>query len=112
MKKPAIPESAIQKACLEYLRAKRIFAWRVNSGAVTATYNGKTRFVRFNGMPGMSDICGVLPDGRFLAVEVKREGGKTTPDQQTFLESVTKTGGLAIVVHSVDELDQAIREAA
>ena len=97
-------ETDIVRACLEYLAARKIMAWRSNSGAVKATYGGKTRFVRFNSAKGMSDICAILPGGRFCAIEVKRPGGKMTEDQERFQDDVERSGGYAIMVTSVDEL--------
>ena len=97
-------ETDIVRACLEYLAARKIMAWRSNSGAVKATYGGKTRFVRFNSAKGMSDICAILPGGRFCAIEVKRPGGKITKEQWAFGTDVRKAGGFAIVVTSLDDL--------
>ena len=42
--------------------------WRQNQGGMP---NGRGGFRRFNGMPGLSDIIGILPDGRFFACEIK-----------------------------------------
>lgn len=100
-----LTETMIVRACLDWLAYKGIVAWRSNSGAVKASYKGKSRFVRFNTMKGMSDICAILPDGTFAAIEVKKPGGQPTDDQEEFLRKVRSTGGVGIVVHSVDELD-------
>jgi hypothetical protein len=97
-------ETDIVRACLAYLRARGVFAFRVNSGAVAGEHKGKRRFVRFNGAKGCSDILGVLPGGRFLAVEAKRPGNRPTADQAAFLAAVSAAGGLALVVHDVAEL--------
>lgn len=64
-------EDVVLHQCLEYLKMKGIYCWRQNSGAVRI---GK-RFVRFTSINGVSDIIGILPDGRFLAIECKREQG-------------------------------------
>jgi hypothetical protein len=47
-------ESAIQKQILEYLSAERILAFRMNSGAMSGEYNGKTRFIWSRGYWGGS----------------------------------------------------------
>lgn len=53
---------------------------------------------------GSADLIGMLaPQGRFLALEVKRPGEKPTREQELFLELVRKSGGVAAVVHSVEE---------
>lgn len=56
------------------------------------------------GYPGIADIIGMLRDGRMLALEVKDKGGKTTKDQDCFLESVNHWGGLGAVVRSAEEV--------
>jgi hypothetical protein len=52
-----------------------------------------------------------LPDGWFLAVEVKAPHGRLSPEQSAFLEKVRSLGGVAVVARSYRELDSALREA-
>ena len=54
--------------------------------------------------PGVSDILGILKDGRFLAIEVKSAKGRISPHQQLFLNEITARGGLAFVAKSVEEV--------
>jgi hypothetical protein len=42
--------------------------------------------------------------GRFLAIEVKRPGGKATQEQQQFIDTINAAGGLAFVAHSIEEV--------
>ena len=106
MKKLVIPESAVLSQCLAWLHVRGIFAWRNNIGAAK-TEDG--RFVRF-GIPGASDIIGVLPGGRFLAVECKRStGGRVSDQQKAFLEKIEKAGGLAVIATSLEDLMEAIK---
>lgn len=95
-------EADIQRQILEYLKVHGIFAWRQNQGGMTATHNGRSRFVRFAHVDGISDIIGVLPGGRFMAIEVKRRGGKPTDAQAAFLERVWSEGGAACVADSLE----------
>jgi len=46
--------------------------------------------------------------GRILCVETKRPGQSLTPYQHAFLDVVRSHGGIALVVHSVAELEQAL----
>lgn len=103
----SVLESDIQKACLDYLAMRGIFAWRQNQGAIPLADGG---FRRFNGMKGQSDIIGICPDGRFLAIEVKRPGNKPTEDQWQFIENIQKHGGVAMWVRSVDEMEADLKE--
>lgn len=100
-------ESEVLRACLDYLRARGILAWRNNTGAMSATYKGKTRFIRFS-EPGIADILGVLPGGRLLAVECKRPGGKLSELQAAFLARVRDAGGLAVCVDDVRFLERVV----
>jgi hypothetical protein len=103
------PEGAVVKACLEYLELRGVYAYRQNTGA--AEYQdkaGKKRFVRY-GKPGVSDIIGVLPGGRFLAVECKAPGGRLSENQIEFLNDIERMGGLAVVAKSVDDLERSLR---
>lgn len=98
------PEGRVLAACLDYLHARKIFAWRNNSGAVKyQNAEGRGRFLRF-GYVGSSDIIGVLPDGRFLAVECKAEKGRVSEAQRFFLSEVTKLGGVSVVAKSIEDV--------
>lgn len=101
----AVPlEREIQASILEYLHVKKIFCWRNNSG-VNFLQNGQGKFRAIRiGLPGSSDILGVMPDGRFLAIEVKRPGKKPTPEQEAFLHEIASRGGVAFVACSIDEV--------
>jgi hypothetical protein len=46
--------------------------------------------------------------GRFLAIEVKRPGGKPTPEQLQFIDTINQAGGLAFVAHSIEEVEKSI----
>ena len=98
-----VTEGEIQNQILDWLNLKQIFNWRQNTMGV---YCGKDNQgnARFRKAPttGVSDILGVLPNGRFLAIECKRPGGKTTPEQLEFIDSVNSNGGLAFVADSLD----------
>ncbi|MBL8967690.1 MAG: VRR-NUC domain-containing protein [Spirochaetaceae bacterium] len=104
------PEGEVLNACLEYLRLRRVYAWRNNSGAVKlrGAAGARDRFVRY-GKPGSSDILGILDDGRFLAIECKAPRGKgPTEAQRDFLEDIRKRGGLAFVARSVEDMEREL----
>lgn len=103
MKAPT--ETALVKAAIEFLRLRQIMCWRNNTGVLR---NPVGRPVRF-GIAGSSDILGIIPsEGQFLAAEAKMPGRKPTPVQEAFLSEVRDAGGLAIVFHDLDELEQAL----
>ncbi len=78
-------ETQIVRAILEYLRARGFWAERRNSRVMMLPgKGGRLRPVRFGGVKGASDIIAVGPQGRFIAIEVKRHGGKATLEQQGY----------------------------
>jgi hypothetical protein len=99
------PEGRIKGDCLRYLERRGFFVWNNPSGAVRIAPD---RWVHF-GRKGSADIIGVLPDGRFLAVEVKAAHGRLSPEQSAFLEKVRDMKGVAVMVKSWHELDAALR---
>ncbi|MBQ3825845.1 MAG: VRR-NUC domain-containing protein [Spirochaetaceae bacterium] len=100
MKEKGKLESAVLKDCLRVLRNHNVFCWRQNTGA----FKVEKRFFR-SSIAGVSDILGVLPDGRFIAVECKREiGGVLSERQLAFLSNVQNNKGLAFIAHSGKEL--------
>jgi hypothetical protein len=99
------PEGQIKLACLRYLIRRGFFVWNNPSGAVRI---GPDRWIHF-GLRGSSDIIGILPDGRFLAVEVKSRHGRVSPEQAVFLKKVRDMHGIAVVARSFRELDAALR---
>lgn len=101
-------ESSLYKPILGYLKLRGVFAWRNNSGAFQGEHNGRKRFVRF-GFPGISDIIGIMPDGRFLAIEVKLPGNPPTDNQIAFLDAVKEQGGVAFVATSISDVERELR---
>lgn len=95
----ALLEKDIQKQILEYLPYIGIFAWRTNSGVIF--YGGHAHRMA---PPGTADIIGIMPDGRFLGIEVKRPKGVVSAVQKEFLEKITSRGGVAFVAYSLDDV--------
>jgi hypothetical protein len=100
-------ETTLVAACLQLLALRGVFAWRNNSGAFVLGEGKGRRFVRA-GMKGSADILGVLPGGRFLAVECKIGRNRPTTAQTAFLNTIRAAGGLALVVWDVKELAEAL----
>lgn len=61
------------------------------------------------GVPnGFSDLLGVLPGGKAFFIEVKSLTGKPSPDQTNFLAQAIKTGALAGVARSYEDVIRII----
>jgi len=123
------PESLIQSAIMDYLAARHILAFRMNSGAtiMPATENFKRRFIRY-GVKGMADIlafqktsyiyeckhsegkwdAGAIRLHRPIWLEVKADKGKTTPDQDAFAAMVRAYGQAYHVVRSVEDVEAVL----
>lgn len=95
------PESLIENAILRYLNMQGIYCWK---NKTQGTYDPVKKIYRANTVKkGVADILGILPNGRFLAIEVKTKKGQLTVHQKDFLRQVSKNGGLAFVARSVDD---------
>ena len=99
-------EAEILRAIIQLLhRHPRVAkVWRQNSGTFQErNRDGTVRYVRANTARGMSDIMGILRDGRTLAIEVKSRTGRMRPGQEEFLASIRAAGGVAGVCRSVED---------
>lgn len=99
-------EAQILKAIMALLKRhpKVAQCWRQNSGTFQErNRDGSTRYIRANSQRGMSDIMGVLKDGRTLAIEVKSATGRMRPGQEEFLATIRQAGGVAGVCRSVED---------
>lgn len=104
-------ESDIQRAILAALTLRRIWCWRVNSGAMVVGEGAGRRFVKL-APPGTPDILGVLPDGtgRMFGFEVKTATGKQSVAQIAWHKRADASGVRYRVVRSVAEALAAIDE--
>jgi hypothetical protein len=103
--KKETPENRVKAEVLDYLSARRIFAWSNPTGTARVRENAYISF----GKKGSSDIIGILPDGRFLAVECKAENGKLSLYQKEFLAAVAEKGGLAVVAYSFADVESVLK---
>ncbi len=73
--------------------------------------NKAGRWVQFGLCKGSSDLIGIMPDGRFLAVECKAGRKQPTQEQKDFIALVNSKGGVAGVVWSVQDFIELVRNA-
>ena len=92
-------ESEAQRAILDYLKVKRVFHYRNNSGGMLAESG---HFVRF-GTPGSPDIVCVIK-GQYVGIEVKAPKGKQNPNQVMFQQKLESAGGKYILACSLDDV--------
>lgn len=115
-------EAETQRAIIAYLcvHPKIALVERHNSGAVIDQQKGY--YIEFHhlysrGFKGEKmrkpDICGMLKDGRYYAIEVKREGWRGPSDQReieqgNYLAHVRACGGIGIFATGVDDVGAAL----
>lgn len=94
--------------------------WRNNSGACMDDRGRLIRYglandsKRLNEVFKSSDLIGIGPHGRFVAVEVKAPGWRGPRDahekaQGNFLAKVASMGGIAGFVTSVEQYEEMVR---
>ena len=101
----SMSENEIQNSILQFLKFKGVVAWRNNNGSTYDAKSGqhrrKNKWEKLWGSP--VDILGIMPDGRFLAIEVKKtEKLKPSKEQQFFLDTINENGGVGFCAHSIE----------
>jgi hypothetical protein len=97
-------EAAVLRSCLDYLRLRGVVCWRQNSGGLPTPGGG---FMRSTDINGVADIIGLLPSGRFLAVECKSDRGRQSEAQRDFQAMVEGSGGLYLIARDIQDLVRA-----
>lgn len=104
-------ERFIKNSIIDFLRLKGIYCW---NNATTGIYDPKKKLFRaLNSryhVKGVSDVLGVLSDGRILAIEVKTKTGRLTDEQEVFIEEIRKRNGVAFVARSVDDVIRELKK--
>lgn len=112
-------ETRVQNAIMLALSNAGCTVWRVETSGVwvgrqihkdgdTVTLANARMFL--SGLcKGGSDIIGIDPIGRFLAVEVKTETGRPTKEQLNFINAVKAAGGIAGIARSPREALELLR---
>ncbi len=112
-------ESTTQRQIIDYLKmllARGIVAWfcRVNGGmsqyGEQPVWNYTLSIPGFeDAHDGYSDLHGMLSDGRYFAIEVKRKAKKPTKTQRRFLDAVRHGNGIAVVAYGFEDVQNALR---
>jgi len=99
-------EAEVFKACMQWLKARRILCDRNNVGS--GDIDGTGRRFRY-GIKGAGDIIGCLPSGKHFELEFKRgKGGSQSLDQQKRMKKVRGNKGLYFIIHGVPELERQL----
>lgn len=110
-----IAEKHIQKAILQYLWMRGYVFKRNNSGLMLGEHKGKKWAIHI-GEKGWPDTIGMTKPtgkpcptcgtdgGRFVGIECKNQKGLVTLEQNAMIQRINKSGGMAFVARSVDEV--------
>src|SRR3990167_10530073 len=101
-----ISEQQIQKTIIDYLRFKKYVVFKHHSTGSTIREGKPVYFA--HGEKGISDIIACSPKGTFVAIEVKKPGGRPSPEQLDFLARVKANNGIGILAYSLDEVMEVI----
>lgn len=100
------PTNETTRRILNFLLYQGVFAWRNNTVGVPLRRGGEIIGFRSAGKKGVSDILGVyscMGRGLFLAIEVKTGKDRLSPEQEGFLATVNKLGGVGLVVKNYED---------
>lgn len=108
----AVKESELQRACLDWLKAHKITAWRMPIGPVKHSRGGRDVWSK-SPLKGFPDIAGVLKvktPGRFFVIELKSAKGTLRQEQKAWILKLQAAGAAVAVVRSIEELEEKMRE--
>ena len=92
----------LQAAIVTFLNYHGYFVWVEKTVGIYDPTKKIFRKSKTN-MAGKSDIIGITPEGRFIAIEVKIGKDFLKQEQIYFLDNIKSKGGIAITVKSFDE---------
>lgn len=101
------PETRLKRLICSYLKLKHrdIYFWVTDRiGIYDAKVGAFRRNVDPHRIKGISDILGIMPNGKLLAIEVKTKAGKLSVEQKIFLDEINKRGGLAFMARSIEDV--------
>lgn len=109
-------ESTLQATIRLEASRRGVYLWRNNSGVLPDQRGVPVRFglandsAKVNKVLKSSDLIGIAPDGRFVAIEVKHPGWRGVRTereraQQAFINLVIVNGGRAGFVSDMSQLD-------
>lgn len=108
-------ESQIQQKCIQWFQYTYPELWKdgmlyhnANEGI---RLGGQGRRIKREGLrKGVADLCLSVPRKGYgaLYIEMKKPGGRISPEQKQWGENAIKHGNLWIVCYSLDEFEKAI----
>jgi hypothetical protein len=104
---PYLKESELKRLILDWLSLHRFFHWRNNTGAYSARYKGKERFIRF-GDKGSPDIF-VVRRGQCYGLELKVNGNDQSQAQVCWQSEFEAAGGKYAVIRELRDVENLLK---
>lgn len=93
-------EFEIRSEIVNFLEKKGLMVWK---DPKPASKPGKRAFKKSNGVP---DILGILSDGTFFGIEVKRPGEEMSEKQKEFQQRALQRGAMCFVAYSLEDVEK------
>ena len=105
-------EIAIRNCIIDFLRYKKnFFVGPITLWEFMIKKEKIFKILSKHHMVGASDILGILNDGKFLAIEVKRNASHlATTTQRVFIQQINISGGLAFVAYDVETVEKKLKD--
>jgi len=99
MKRNSNEKKLVQDPIIKLLNLRGFYVFNANAGKIQT----KTGYF-FSGVPaGTSDIIGIAPDGKMVAIECKYDKGRPTEMQKDFIYNIERKGGVAFCTNSIED---------
>lgn len=95
-------ESGIVTTICEYLQLRKKLYWRSNNIPVFMPERNAFRALPKHSMKGVPDI--IVVENGFIGIEVKKKGGRQSPEQKEFEKRCFEAGGEYLLAYSVDDV--------
>ncbi len=106
-----VRETDLVREIRKAAEARGCLVARTNAGRVPVSDAGGRRYAFGGAAKGWSDLTGCLPDGRFLAIEVKVPGKYPSDAQWDFLQQVNTRNGVGFWADDLLAAIEAIEAA-
>lgn len=112
MKAPRPKESDLHKAVVSLLRKAAphgVIFFHIPNGEKRSAITG-ARLKKLGVRPGVADLGFVMAGGRAAFLELKRPGGRLSPDQRLFAAECDLAGAFYAVVDNIDAAVAVLKE--
>lgn len=100
-------EAELLSYALTCLKQSGLVYWRVPNQATR--HNGIMKKSPIKGFP---DLAGVMPNGKFFAIELKTDKGRLSPEQAEWITKLNMSGAMALVLRTKEEIREFVTAAA